>query len=220
MSPIEMTPELQGHGSVTRFLRTALFRKCPLGGRHSVLVTAGSGGVWVGESSGRMWITGLSWLSTYCTQRGAGALQACHLRPPHGGGVGDPLTGFLRQETRERHQAATGSPGSQAHVTHSRSMTFPHPCQGGTALREVRWLPRATQQGEWPTPGFQKPGPRAPQLGSAHHPLFYFWVSWERRPLPPHLGVHFFSPVLSPGTGRPQNKAQHGCSLQIPEQPQ
>lgn len=52
MSSLEMKPELQGHGSVTRFLRAALFRKCPLSGRHSVLVTSGGGG----GSLGRMWI--------------------------------------------------------------------------------------------------------------------------------------------------------------------
>ena len=76
VSPLEVMPEVQEHRSVTCFLRAALFRKYPLGGRHSVLVTAGDAAQG-GCGSQKPMFTHRRWLSTYCTPSVGQAPRRC-----------------------------------------------------------------------------------------------------------------------------------------------
>lgn len=66
MSPLEVILEFQSQRSIIHFLRAALFRKCPLSARHSVLMTAGEAAQ-SGCVSQKPMFTQRRWLSTYCT---------------------------------------------------------------------------------------------------------------------------------------------------------
>lgn len=141
------------------------------------------------------------WLSTHCTpSMGLGPCRcmgtAC---------VGGALMSFLHQETRKQHQGASGSPGSQAHVTHSRSSDLP-PCLPGKRCAQ-RGKVAATRQGEWATVGLQKP--MCPKARFCPSPFMSGL----------HPGIHF-SPVLSLCTRRPQNRAQRAAASKFREQPQ